>query len=384
MTSKIGNIDSNSSNKLLKFFYPLIAFIAIIVPMYTVGVIVNDYFFELRFNIFDWHGHQMIFSYFYTFSFTFLLSQLPTSTNKKHLDSASITGLIILWTIDQVLMFTTIPYQFLIASSLCLSTFIVYQLFKTTKGTRGNRYIIFLFGVYSVLRAFFIYAIENNIHIFKEGIYEISVWILTFGFLKVIYSFVYSSTVSTKTTGPNLIQKSSSILATASFTIYLISSFTLPKTAQGILLLLSSIFFLFRCFSCINFKKTQGPIILIALFAYLLICLSLVTKGLSFFYPVLNLNRATLHLVLSGTLSLGMLLIMIRTTLIGSGNSLLFDKSIIAILTCLLLGATIRFIVPVINPVYFHKSLHHSMGIWTMAYLIFLIKYLGTLRRLKN
>lgn len=367
--------DLNNDNRIIIFFYPVVALIAILVPMYTVGVIINDYIFELRYNIFDWHGHQMIFSYFYTFAFTFLLSQHQAKS--KTLTTSSIAVLILLWIIDQSMIFTNLPYIYLVVSSIGLSLYIMINLFKVTKKGTGHLYILFLFGIYSVIRPLFIYALENNLHGLKEGIYETSIWILTLGFLKVLFHFIHKDSISTQG------KKTLSFLATTTFSIYLISALVLPKNVQVTLLILSSVFYVAQIFYGLDFSKKKSNIVSISIISYLLICLSLAVKALSIYQPALTLNRATLHLVLSGALSLVMLLIMIRTTLLGAKQKILINKSIIAIILCLLLGATIRFIVPVINPSYFHKSLHHSMGIWTMAYLIFLFKYLAVLIRIK-
>jgi uncharacterized protein involved in response to NO len=118
--------------------------------------------------------------------------------------------------------------------------------------------------------------------------------------------------------------------------------------------------------------------------AYIFICITLITKSLSHAYTVLLINRASIHLILAGGASMSMVLILIWLAVGNIKGATLINKSTKAIIICIILGALIRFLVPVINPAYFHKSLHHSMGIWTMAYLVFFFKYTMALLNLKT
>ncbi|MDP7320607.1 MAG: hypothetical protein QF441_08360 [Bacteriovoracaceae bacterium] len=90
---------------------------------------------------------------------------------------------------------------------------------------------------------------------------------------------------------------------------------------------------------------------------------------LDFFYQDLNYTKASWHLIFLGAISSIIAIDFLQRNESSQGN----PRVRYAVLTSLAIGTAIRFTVPVFFPKSFLPSLHHSMGFWTLGYLILLI-----------
>ena len=276
-----------------RIFYPLAAIIAVLVPMYTVTVIINSYTLPPTvFPFFQWHGFEMIFTFFPTVLVGYLL--------RDYKNKISIFLLSMLWIIEQFII------------TFCESSNIVLSLIT----------------IYSISTIVLIKKSANSLSI---------IGLLSLVFLtRISYSFL-------------------ELFQVTSFRYILY---------EGTLLLLSLI--------CINLKNTKSKF---SKLGYLVIFLGLVLQILTFYFPILNHTRASLHLWATGGLSLIMLDIILIQTYKRLNINVESSKLYSFLFYTLILGFLIRFLVPIINFDYFYRSLHHSMGFWTLAFLIYFIKF---------
>ena len=373
MLKKISHFPYFSNS--VRTFFPLVALIAIFVPMWTVGNIVNQYpFNHAFFNIFEWHGFEMLFGFFYSLVIGFILTAGAHWTKQKPINGLPMLLLFAFWAIDQALILMASHPVMVFLSSLLLGIYFSSLVYLTLQSYPQRIKFFVLTGSLTILKLSFILIKIFNLNWLKEYIYDYTVITLCFLALlmasRVIPNFTRNILKEKYTrVCPAWLESSTLVVNLALFLVPLIQDPMFQFSvfiSCGFLNLLKLSFYHFTL-------AIRSSIIGMLHIGFLTLSLSLVFKGLSFYIDTLANTRASLHLILTGGISILGLNIMIRATLGHTGRKVESSKAIKAMYFFIILGALIRFIVPVIAPDYFIRSLHHSMGHWTMAFLIYLI-----------
>jgi uncharacterized protein involved in response to NO len=362
----------------VRVFFPLAALIAVLVPMFTVTTIVNDYTPPPSlFSFFEWHGFQMLFCFFYTLIMGFILTAGAHWTNQKPISGAPLIVLLILWVNEQIAVsFSTNKTYLLVSSGLLAFIFISY-VYDLLKNYHRKYVFLSVIGIYSFCKILYIYGATHRGFTYKDQIYDFTVWLLV-----LLTSIVAKNVIPTFTKNyfkldnePNVPRLLSSIFI-VSLTLISLTPFIDSPLFSSIIFSLTALTGMSHLFYWHTIDSLKKPILGMLHIGFFILNFSLLTKGASFYFESLNLTRASLHLILTGGISILALNIMVRAILGNTGRKIEMTKSISVMYISIIIGMLIRFLVPIINIDLFNKSLHHSMGMWTLAFLIYFIRFL--------
>jgi uncharacterized protein involved in response to NO len=362
----------------VRVFFPLAALIAVFVPMFTVTTIINGYSPPPSLlSFYEWHGFQMLFCFFYTLIMGLVLTAGAHWTNQKPLSGTPLLVLIFLWLNEQIAVSFGTNKTYLLASTGLLSFIFIGYVFSLLKAHRQKYFVIPIIGLYSFCKILYIYGATHRGFTFKDQIYDFTVWLLV----------LLSSIIATRIT-PKLTRELFDFKCEPNAPTWLRNIFVTSLVSTGALPLLdseliSSVIYLIAGFSGLchlffwsTLRSLKKPILGMLHLGFFVLNISLLVKGASYYFDVLSLTRASLHLTLTGGVSILALNIMIRAILIYTGRDIKMTKTIMAMYISIIIGMLIRFLVPVVDFSLFNKSLHHSMGMWTLAFLIYFIRYL--------
>ncbi|MFT6633259.1 MAG: hypothetical protein ACJAS4_003229 [Bacteriovoracaceae bacterium] len=369
----------------IRVFFPLAALIAVLVPMYTVTTIVNSYpFINPHFSIYEWHGFEMIFGFFYTLLIGFILTAGAHWTNKEPTQGAALIQLLVLWTLDQVAILFSSSIYFPMATSLLLGLLLIKLVASLLSGYRQKWIFIIAVFILTTLKVLFIYGAKQRGFIYKDTLYGLGTWVY------VLLTIIIGGRVTPNFTknffklekelkAPTLLNKVS-ILFTA---LIVVTTFSHNIYLNSGIYLISGVTSMAKIYFWLPLKSLKHPIIGMLHIGYFVLSTSLIIKAFSYHFESLDYTRASLHLLLTGGVSIMALNIMVRATLGHTGRPINMSITIGIMYISIIVGMLIRFLVPIISPEHFTKSLHHSMGFWTFAFLLYLIKFIPIVFRMK-
>ena len=373
-TIKEAPIFSNS----IRVFFPLAALIAVLVPMYTVTTIVNNYpFVSPHFSIYEWHGFEMIFGFFYTLIIGFILTAGAHWTNKEPIHGIALIQLLGLWILDQMAILFSPTILFPIVTSFLLGLLLIKLVASLLAGYRQKWIFIIAIFVLTTAKVLFVYQAEQRGFIYKDILYNLATWVYVFLTIiiggRVTPNFTKNYfKIKEELKAPALLNNLS-ILFTA---LIVITAFSDNIYLNSGIYLVAGTTSLVKIFFWLPLKALKHPIIGMLHIGYFVLSISLIVKGFSYHLESLEYTRASLHLLLTGGVSIMALNIMVRATLGHTGRPINMSITIGIMYISIILGMLIRFLVPIISPEHFTKSLHHSMGFWTFAFLLYLIKFI--------
>lgn len=334
-----------------RVFLPCLALNAIFIPMWTVTATVNGYPFKNgHFSLFEWHALGMLYLFFYTSLITYLLSKGKVG----HRPTAIIFTL---WIIENfILYFSESTWALFVAgASLHLTSLWFIRHLKCS--------LVFIGFVAGVLKLTFILSKIFHLYFVKDICYELTLILYTYIALEYIHHHYLGHQRSTQI-GRVLFL----LLSSTPFYDFNLGKFILYITTGG--LYFSRLYFV--KFSTI-FKR---PLEEILLFSFFILSTGLIIHGFGLLMPTLWFSRATLHLLLTGGFSLFVLYHFFQLTIdFLELPKLNKSKTIRLLYGSIIIGGIIRFLVPLLIPHFFLKSLHYSMGIWTLSFLIYLIVF---------
>ena len=141
-------------------YFILSAIIAVFVPMYFVGILINDYpFNEEVISSFAWHGHEMIFGFTSAILTGFLLTASAKWTGKKTFTSPELVISIVFWVIARcILIFQPSSTLLLIFAPLPF----VYILLKMIYILKGQNNFLPVVSFLTLL------TVSNFLHIYSS------------------------------------------------------------------------------------------------------------------------------------------------------------------------------------------------------------------------
>lgn len=360
-----------------RVFFPWIALIAVLVPMYTVTTIVNGYpFYNHFFSLFEWHAFEMLFGFCYTLMIGLLLTLGAQWNKREPISGMPLISLFFLWLIDQIVLFQAKHSFLLILTMNILGLYFLYLLNCTLKGHKEKIKFLVLIFLFSMCKNLIIWDKIKLSIIHKNLFYDFTMIIIYILNLQITTKII--PVLTTKVlkleedlTIPIWLKNSSQF-----FLILLpLSLFLDDKHSKLLIFVLAGILQIFKLYYWNFFNALKNTITSMLQIGFLMINTGLIIKGISYHSEYLSYTKASLHLILMGGISIISLNIMVILTLISANKEIKTGKRIKLIYFFILAGILIRFIVPIFYPEHFIKSLHHSMGHWTMAFLIYLIGF---------
>ena len=168
-------INTSANEKVSRTFESLlipILIIGILTPMYTVTTLVNGYHFELpHFNLFDWHGYNLMFVFFpYLTIWTFYgLNNRSKSFSENKKWFCFFLALILL---EQIVILKAPQISILTASSLPLIALTYYFIFRSPPEASIKSNVLFGLNLITIciLKIAFIYLVKQRSLLAQAGI----------------------------------------------------------------------------------------------------------------------------------------------------------------------------------------------------------------------
>ncbi|MCB1156634.1 MAG: NnrS family protein [Leptospiraceae bacterium] len=327
------------------------------------------------FSPMDWHGFEMYSGFASALVAGFLLTASANWSGSPAVSGYPLFFLSLFWLLERIIfLIPHLPYPVYVISSLPFPLLFLVILTIQLKTNTKNRNI-FLPWLILFFFAKFLY-IYSGIYkdafrlLFAKELFVSSLRIIIVVITGRIIPFFMEKRIGFRPKVPLLLEYGSII--SVSFLIFA-NITVLPAFTEAILYLFAVLMNSIRFFYWRPLKTIKVPILLILHIGYLWLILHLL---LSFYGKAFqNPGPVTLHFFSTGALGTFAIGMMTRVALGHSGRIIHADKWILFMYACVQIGAILRTIIPLFfNEIYF-KSLHYSSGFWTLAFMIYLIRF---------
>jgi uncharacterized protein involved in response to NO len=358
-------------------FFLLTALIAVIVPMYFVCILINDYYYigELI-NSFAWHGHEMVFGFSSALLTGFLLTASANWTGKATTNPTELLGLSLLWLFSRYLMFVQ-PNELLILFIVPLS--LVLLLLKMFFILKGNRNLLPISLCVSGL------TISQYIHLYgglslNASLIEIayklagmSIFCLLFIFSGRLIPFFTNNRFRSQILSlNNRVEVITLVSVITSFIFYILDYQFAEKIFASLCLALMC----HRTLKLFNHKMFEDLMVSILFVSHIWLACFFFIRVLNLFYPEVEVGQSSYHILFAGALASFALSIMTRAGLGHSGRKI--EATLLTKLSfySLTLGVCLRVFGPLIYGEAINSFLHVSMGFWTLGFILYLVKFI--------
>lgn len=364
-------------------FFLLTALAAFLFPTlwasYYSGHIEIDAIF---FDPLSWHAHEMIFGLTGALMAGFLLTAAANWTQSKPYSGKYLILLSFCWITERILILSKLnPFYILIAAQLFFIILFFLLLFQLKNHPKQRNIFIPIFLAFCIAKYLFLYgAYSYNPEMQEAG------KVMALGLIKVLILLIAGRII------PFFTQKRFSHLKinipmpiqALSVLPVLLMAIPLPLMQEGpvriFLLIVALIFNSLRLGMFLPHKSAKEPMLAILnigigwMIIHFLLELTAAMNLDLFFY------QASLHSFSTGVLGSFAIGMMARVSLGHTGRKIIADKSILSAFACVQIGALARVFLPLL-PVEYNSTLHISSGLWSLAFLIFLIKFTPILIR---
>ncbi|OUR96943.1 hypothetical protein A9Q84_11445 [Halobacteriovorax marinus] len=357
-------------------FFFITALTAILIPMYFVCIMINDYPYpgELL-TSFAWHGHEMFFGYTSALLTGFLLTASAHWTGKKVIARSGILFFLLTWIVARVIMFIQPdPIVLYLIAPLPL----LILLLKIIHVLRGNRnvfpigatilslYLADLFHLHS--------SVNANVDLVDSAytLASTSIFFILFLFSGRLIPFFTKSKLNIQIEGLHL--KRDIFLAALCVLSFIFKAANF-ELAELVVVPLCATLMIRRGFLLINKEVMKVPMLLILHVAHSWLIIYFLLRTFSLSLPDLEYGRSAFHALMAGALSTFAIGIMSRASLGHTGREVKADFLIKASFISLTFGALLRVFYPIFVGDTMVIWLHISMGFWTLGFILFLIKF---------
>lgn len=360
-------------------FFFLATLIAIINPTLWISIYTEKsslYFYNVD-SLF-WHAHEMLFGFVGALIAGFILTASANWTASKPYKGYPLLFLILAWLTERISYF--IPCN-QITQLILLNLFfpsLLIMLYLKLKNFPKQKYV-FLPILLGISLGSFMHTWG---YLFSNDFAETSGKNLAIGFIRFIVLLIAGRVLPFFTRmriqGVHIeLPKFINPLALAPLLLLIIPwPESTPKILLATIYLWAIIAGLIRQFMWKPFKSIKIPILFILHIGIFLIYLSLIQELIGLYNEDMHYTQAALHTLMAGGLSIVGIGIMNRVSLGHTGRFIEADKWMITAYIFIIIGAILRFAVPVIFPDYFFSTIHYASGFWTSGFIIFLFKFI--------
>lgn len=360
-------------------FFILTAIIGFLQPAMWVSHYTNK-LWEYQGTLLDpavWHAHEMIFAFAAPLIVGFLLTASANWTSTSPYSGMWLISLCFFWVIERFALMMDIPPILAILLSLPFllqfSLMLIYTIRNHWKHLRVFLPFLILFITAKFLMLFGAFT-ENTLY--QNAGVDLSIGLVRYLLLliigRVLPFFTRKRLPKVEISVPSWLN----YLALTPIALLCLPIFTTEwVTAGSFLFIFAFLVNLVRVLYWKPFATIKVPILFILHIGVFWILLSLLMQGLTPFIPILGFSKAGLHAFATGGLGVLAVGMMVRVTLGHTGRKIVVDRWALSIFFCVIFGAFIRVFIPIFEPAWYIKSLHHSSGWWTLAFGIFLLRY---------
>lgn len=358
-------------------FFILTALIAVLVPMYFVCILINDYLYigELI-NAFAWHGHEMIFGLSSALLTGFLLTASANWTGRPTTNPTELIGLSLLWLFSRYLMFLQ-PSDILVIFVVPLSLVILLaKMFFILRGNRNHRPVCLSLLMLLVAQYMNLYATISDESDLLDISYRLSAYAI-FLFLyifsgRLIPFFTNNRFKQELITLNNKLEIVTLVTISFAFLFYTLDY----QVGEKLFSSLSLALMFYRTVKLYSPKLFSDSMVGILFVSHLWLACFFLVRIINLFIPEVEVGQSSYHIVFAGALASFALSIMTRAGLGHSGRKI--EASTLTRLSfySLSLGIVLRVFVPLFYGEAINGFLHVSMGFWTLGFILYLIKFI--------
>lgn len=359
-------------------FFILTALIATINPL--LWVLSYTGYISLPLKVVDplfWHGHEMLFGFFGALVAGFILTASANWTSSAPYQGKALFFLILLWVFERCSYFIFDDKNFLIITLNLFFPALAFMLLKKLWNFPKQKYVFMPILLGLTLASFlhswgYLYSV-NYLQISGK---EIAIGLIRFIILliagRVIPFFSRSRISGIKIETPSWLNPVALLpIALLAFPWPEATPKILHYSILGVAILAN----IFRQFTWKPFATLKVPILYILHIGMAFINLELILELIGISNPQMHFTQAALHLFTLGGIGVVGIGMMTRVTLGHTGRVIKADFVTGIIYFLIILAAILRFVIPTCFPDLYISNLFMVVSIWTLGYLLFLLKY---------
>ncbi|MEQ9364287.1 MAG: NnrS family protein, partial [Leptospirales bacterium] len=326
-----------------------------------------------------WHGFEMFAGFASALVAGFLLTASANWAGVPHRGGWPLVALTAAWLVERVVpLLPAIPEVALLLIQWPYTVLFLYLLFAQLR-TNPKNFRIFMPWLLLFLTARHLYALggfleDSEIIALARNLFVADLRLLIVIITGRIIPFFMSKRIGFRPGVPPVIEYASVLSIGALFIPDLLPVPDRIETAFFCLALIAN---------CARFlywrpwRTWPAPLLWILHAGYLWLLLHLLARGVPDVFP--GVGEVHLHIFTAGALGTFAIGMMTRVALGHTGRLIEADRWIVAMYICVFIGAFLRIAAPVWTPGWYIKSLHYSSGFWTLAFLIYLIRFVPIL-----
>ena len=368
----------------VRCFFPLAALSAVMGPAYLVCVIVSHYpFAHPIFTIFDWHAFEMFWGFFHTLIAGFILTAGGHWSGNGPLSGKPLAFLLLIWLIDKASLYFQLPSMGYLFFAVLFPAALIFYAAKVLKGYPKKAPFLMLLGVFGLTKLSFLAGtLTDNETLeylgIKGALWTLIILISIVGG-RILPNFTRNHLkLKNELTPPKSIEYFALIGALSTALWIIPHDF---KILNMVVLTIAALGAFARLLYYNPLKALGSPMLGVLHVGYFLFAFGLLYAGLAELFPNVDRGRASWHLLATGGISLIAINIMVRASLGHTGREVKLNPSIAIMFACILIGSLLRVFIPPLFPRMYYPSLHSSMGFWTLAFVIYIIKFTPMLIR---
>lgn len=333
-----------------------------------------------------WHSHEMIFGFAPAVIAGFLLTAVRNWTGRSTPTGAPLAGLVALWLLARLLIFTGPGPVAAVIDLMFLPMLGIAIAFPIWKSRNFRNFkILAILALLTMTNAIFHLAQLNFLPIAMMNLsttlaLDVIAILLAVMAGRVIPAFI-SGAVPTATP-----RRNQPIEVVAIGSLILIAGagvadywFTIPKIVLSALFLVAAIAHIIRLLLWNPHRTMAIPLLWMLPLAYVWLPIALAFRALSLLaiVPV----ASAFHALTIGAMTGLMVAMMTRSALGHSGRPLVAGSMEIAAFVLVQLAVVIRVFAVIVMPQYYQLAVILSATLWSLAWALFLIRYLPILTR---
>lgn len=354
--------------------------------MYFVCILYNDYpFVAGRLSAFSWHGHELLFASTQALIMGFILTASPHWSGKRPLSNLWVVFLFHYWILLRLLFFfDLLPGLLFLVLSLVIPVFIVFSLVWYLKEHRHFLPLISAMFFFTIAQVLYLLTAYSYIDLSYRNNSLLLASLALFYFL-----FYFSGQLIPFFSKTRLKSDSAKTIALLDRTIIVASTFSfalLPfvtwKFLATVLILLSAFLMMARSFFLWDrsdrpmFEMIKDALLFPLHLGHFWLVIFLILIAFENYFYDFSVAMPAFHALYTGALATLALSVMTRASLGHTGRELVSSYYLVAIFFLIQLGAIGRVFLPLIWQSMSATLMHSVMGVWTLAFIFFLIKFL--------
>lgn len=362
----------------LRPFFFLTALSAVFFPMYLVCVLFNFYPFPGEaLDVVSWHAHELLFGMIPSLLAGFLLTASSNWTRTPPMQGAPLAAYVALWLGIRILFFIQpSSLALLIAGPLFLIILIALML----KKLRYNRNFYLISSLLGLLTAAQFLYLYGSLY-FNERISSLGLTCALFSIY--LFLFVFSGRLIPFFTNNRFREElvknkpwlESSIVVLSGCYFFMEAIGLVHALLMWPIALLCSCLLFYRSYSFYSSQIWQESMVSCLHLAHLWLPTYFALKVFEKLFPSYAVGLPATHALLVGGLGMFGVSIMGRASMGHTGRPILSSPLMLLIFLCIYVGAILRVFQPIVSQEISALMLHSSMGVWTLGFILFLIKF---------